>query len=115
MPFVVMFSDGTYLRKTGHRSVTRERVTDLQKASTWANSGHAKNAIRAAFEHSKTKEWPREMQIVKVKIAKYGQRENFYWAGNLGLIPKRVLRGPNDTKSSGHYDEDRVWINPQSL
>jgi len=72
MPFILMFSDGTYFRKTGRAH--RTRVTDLQQATTWTSKGHLKLAIMEAFRYKR--DWPTNFQIIAVKLAKFGKRDN---------------------------------------
>lgn len=82
MPFIAMFSDGTYFRKVGRAK--RSRVEDLQLATTWANKGHLKLALIECFRlQGRYSDWPKDFQIIQVKLAKFGKRENLSIKKNL--------------------------------
>jgi hypothetical protein len=54
MPWVVQFPNGKFLFRDGQHK--RKLVENISEATTWAQAGHAKNAIRAACSNT-TKEW----------------------------------------------------------
>lgn len=67
MPFVIQYQDGTYLHRAAVSRVRRQ-VGDLNEATTWGNSGHAKNAAREAYQHGKL---PRTYRVVEVALEVY--------------------------------------------
>lgn len=54
MPFAIQFEDETFLRRPVNKNGSdraRERVEDINDATTWTQAGHAKTALTAAVEN----------------------------------------------------------------